>query len=287
MVMNRITTIQDGKKTYDVLTVELGSFNESYSALRKEGVELATAEQIARIRRLSGSDSSLSRNYGQWVADADIHQRRDSAVVLLVDGAHNPILQNIVEATNCHRNGKEFYLNARFVDQLRQLAKKDPRDAIKSGVLALPRPRKSEILGSSEINPFEVPADRLAEEVYFQFRLRDEAKPYGKFLKDAGISKVTVYLVSENSAKDPEHNGIPFARPLWVRYLDYGSEFYGNYRNLDSNGCVRGVRASAVSAKPQKISELESICRKYKVTSPVELKRALKLYKYFMSQQGK
>src|SRR3990167_1851941 len=105
-----VTKVQEGKKVYDVLTID-GSFDKAYPALRKEGVELATAEQIARVRRLSGADSQLCRNYGQWVAEGHIYQPKDSGIVLIVDGAHNPILQNPIEATNCHRQGKEFYVN--------------------------------------------------------------------------------------------------------------------------------------------------------------------------------
>src|SRR3989344_5529228 len=144
-----VTKVQDRKEAYDVLTID-GSFDKAYPSLKKERVQLATTEQIARVRRFSGSDSSLSRNYGQWVAEAHIYQ------------------------------------------------------PIKSGVLALARPMKKGMLSSSEANPFEVSVDELAENPYFAFTLRDEAKPYGQFLKSAGISKVPVYLVSESNTKASE-----------------------------------------------------------------------------------
>lgn len=273
-----ITKVKDGKKTYDVLTVE-GSFERAYPALRKEGVEIATAEQIARMRRLSGSDSSLSRNYGQWVAEAHIYQPKDSGIVLIVDGNHNPILANPSEATNRHRKGKEFYVdNSKLLNR----AEKDAKKAVKSGVLALPRQRKSGLLGSSEINPIEVSTDELAEHPYFQFTLRDEAKPYGKFLKEAGISKIPVYLVSENSTKDSEHNGNPFVRLLWVGCLDDGSGFYG-VRGLGYDGSrVRGVRVSTEGASSQKSRSNGH----QKITRP-NLEQVLKTVRPFVAEANK
>ena len=250
-----VTKVQDRKEAYDVLTID-GSFDKAYPSLKKERVQLATTEQIARERRFSGSDSSLSRNYGQWVAEAHIYQPKDSGIVLIVDGKHNPILANPTEATNAHRNGEEFYVNT---SKLLNRAEKDPKKAIKSGVLALARPMKKGMLSSSEANPFEVSVDELAENPYFAFTLRDEAKPYGQFLKSAGISKVPVYLVSESNTKASEHNGNPFARLLWVGLLGYWSGFSGDSRGLDDDSDrVRGVRpfASAVSASTQKSGEL-------------------------------
>ena len=46
----------------------------------------------------------------------------------------------------------------------------------------------------------------------------------------------------------------PFARQLWFRYLDGGSELDSNNRNLNYDCRVRGVRSSG-EASAQKISE--------------------------------
>ena len=245
-----ITKVQDGKKSLEIGTSQ-GSFDQSYPTLLKAGFRFHSAEQEARARILAGPNSHVSRN-GTYVNNAHIYQPKNSGIVLIVDGKHNPILANPTEAANAHRNGKEFYVN---VDKLTDLAERNPKKAIKSGVLALPRPMKKGMFDSSEANPFEVSVDKLAENPYFAFTLRDEAKPYGQFLKSTGIKSVPVYLVNEADTKKESN---PFARLLWVVDLDIGSAFYGNVRLLDNGyGRVRGVRssASAVSASQQNSKE--------------------------------
>ncbi len=242
-----ITKVQDGKKSLEIGTSQ-GSFDQSYPTLLKAGFRFHSAEQEARARKLSERDSCVNRS-GTYVNITHIYQPKDSGIVLIVYGKHNPILANPTEAANAHRNGKEFYVN---VDKLTDLAERNPKKAIKSGVLALPRPMKKGMFDSSEANPFEVSVDKLAENPYFAFTLRDEAKPYGQFLKSTGIKSVPVYLVNEADTKKESN---PFARLLWVVDLDIGSAFYGNVRLLDNGyGRVRGVRssASAVSASQQK-----------------------------------
>ena len=242
-----VTKVQDGKKALEIGTSQ-GPFDQSYPALLKAGFTFHSAEQEAHARILAGPNSYVSRN-GTYVNNAHVYQPKDSGIVLIVDGKHNPILANPSEATNAHRNGNEFYVNT---PKLLNRAERDPKKAVKSGVLALARPVKKGMLSSSEANPFEVSVDELAENPYFAFTLRDEAKPYGQFLKQAGIKSVPVYLVNESNTKKETN---PFSRLLWVGDLDDRSVFFGYSRDLNvGDSRVRGVRpsASAVSASTQK-----------------------------------
>lgn len=246
-----ITKIQDGKKQLEIGT-QTDSFDKAYPVLSEAGFKFHSAEQEARARRLSGAGSYICRN-GTYVNNAHIYQPKESNIILITDGSFNPITKNFAEATNCNRNGREHYVD---ISKLRDLAKKDPRDAVKTGVFEFVRPTKKGLIGSSEINPFEVPTDRLQDEAYFQFSLRGEAKPYGQFLKQAEIKSVPIRLVSKSYTESSEHNGNPFDRLLWVGYLDDRSGFYGSRRDLyDDDNHVRGVRssASAVSASQQKV----------------------------------
>ena len=272
-----VTKVQDGKKALEIGTSQ-GPFDQSYPALLKAGFTFHSAEQEAHARILAGPNSYVSRN-GTYVNNAHVYQPKDSGIVLIVDGKHNPILANPSEATNAHRNGNEFYVNT---PKLLNRAERDPKKAVKSGVLALARPVKKGMLSSSEANPFEVSVDELAENPYFAFTLRDEAKPYGQFLKSAGIKSVPVYLVNESNTK-AESN--PFARLLWVRYLVGRSTFLGGDWFLnDDDYRVRGVRpsASAVSASTQK-----SGTNGHKAIATPTLKQVLRTVRPFVADANR
>ena len=204
-----------------------GPFDKGIAALKAEGLELITARELAEARILGGSDHPVSRE-GLWVAEHPIYRNNKQADVLVVDGAHSQLLKHPVEATDAHRDGKEFYIDQKVVGELREQATPDG----KHGVLLLPRQaiRKA------------IAVEALADDAYARFLFRDLAGQYGQFLKDAGIMEVSVYVVDAGHAREQKQ---PFGRALWVYDLNLISRSGLDGDNLVlplNDGRVRGVR---------------------------------------------
>lgn len=223
-------TCQVGKKKVTIAT-EQDAFDKALAVLNKAGYIQTETKDLAQARIALGKQHDVSQ-YGSYNQEGFLYLPKDAKSILIVDGKHNPILKNPVEATNAHRNGKEFYVEA---DKLRQLAKSNPNDAIKSGVLLLSR---------NDIKNISV--DKLAEHPLSNFLLRDTAKDYGKFLKDANISSVPIYVDDKDYTQKQDK---PFARLLWLWNLGDNSGFDGFSWDLHDGSRVRGVRASTEGAK--------------------------------------
>lgn len=217
----------------EVLT-ERGPFDKGIAALRREGVRLISAERLALVRVSDDPKSPFSMQ-GNWVAENYIYATNGD--ILVASGSYNPLLKNPERATDAHRAGKEFYLEDKVFEELRGIAKADPEEAIRSGVLLVMR---KDIQG-------EIPSNRLAESPIGLFLFRQQAKPYGEWLKAQGalyevqgIRSITQWTTSEDYAKKQQHH---FGRALWVHGLFYRSGLGGDDQGLhDILGRVHGVR---------------------------------------------
>jgi hypothetical protein len=223
--MDKLIIPAGEKEQLDIYT-HIGSFDKGIAALNKEKLAIWTARDLAEARMLGGANHQLSREWS-WVGEN--FNYLPSGEILIASRDYNPILQNAEEATDCHRNGKEFYLNNKIAKDLRERAEKDPEKAIKSGVLLLPR---NAVKG-------ELPSTALKDEPLTYFLFRDTAKPYGQFLKENGIDSVPVYVVDAAHAKKQKQ---ALVRALWVDDL-FSRSFLVGYDYLHSSiGRVRGVR---------------------------------------------
>ncbi len=224
-------TYKIGKKNVTIAT-EQNVFDTALVVLNKAGYAQTTTQQLAQARIALGSKHDVSQN-GSYVQEGFLYMPKELDNILVVDGKHNPILKKPSEATNAHRNGKEFYVEA---DKLRQLATADGK---KNGVLLLPR---------STIKNISV--DALADHPLSNFSLNDSAKAYGKFLKDYGIKEVPILTVDKDYTQKQDK---PFARLLWLRSLNYDSDFYVYDRLLYFGYyLVRGVRGAPKTRKLSK-----------------------------------
>ncbi len=71
-----------------------------------------------------------------------------------------------------------------------------------------------------------------------EFALKDKAREYF----DINKNPITLYLVDKNIVD--KQSGTLLTQ-LWFGFLDYRSDFYGNYRYLDDGSGARGVKVSA------------------------------------------
>lgn len=228
---------------FDVGIVELRKPDESR---QKPSLELITAEQLAIIRIRDGLASPFSTQ-GTWVAENYNYGKGRAAEIVIASASLNPILKQPVEATNAHRQNKEFYLTDAVWKQLRAVAESDPYKAMKSGALLV---RRKDLKS-------EIPVEAFGETPETVFLFREQAQAYGNWLGVQGIKTVPQYSANADYAKKQPQS---FGRALWVGDLGSRSVLSGPNDLRDLIGWVRGVRfVPAERAAPQAPQEIKGI----------------------------
>lgn len=146
---------------------------------------------------------------------------------------NSPISASPEEATNAHRQRKEFYLTPQQLELALQDSVEFPLELI------------------------EIPTNRFNSEELTIFAFgngnAETAQTYGDFLKNAGIIAMPVFVFDKHFVNAQDYS---FAKKLWFGRLDNRSGLCGVVRGLhDDYGRVRGVLRSTGEASSQKISE--------------------------------
>jgi len=180
-------------------------FDVGKEALAKEGYRIISLQENARLRMQEGKDAFVSQN-GNWVREGVVYVPNKGMFLT----KNSPIMANAKQATDCHRKGQDFYLTAEQVEQ--------------------------SLADSVELIRENIPTNRFAENKITVYAFGEDAQKYGDFLKEAQITEMPVFLASIGDKA--------FARQMWFRGLDFGSELYGARGLIDGNW-VRGVPDSA------------------------------------------
>jgi len=202
-------------------------FDEGLSMLVKNGLELISLPQNAQLRIQQGKGAYVSQN-GNWVREGLIYTPKGKPKLV----RNSPILLSAKEATQAHREGKEFY---------------QPNTNILESSLV-------DSIDFPEENT-EIPTNRFNSNtlMVYAFGGEKEAQAYGEFLKEAGITNIPIWAVDKNYVNKQTQ---PFARQLWFGGLDDdGSGLIGGSRLVDDDGRVRGVRLNSGEAGARKNSE--------------------------------
>jgi hypothetical protein len=153
-------------------------FDKALNALKKEKYNLISLEENAKLRMQEGKDAFISQN-GNYTREGVVYLPNKEIYLT----KNSPIIQNAQGATECHRKGNEFYLNKSQTEKALKDAVKFPNDN------------------------YMIPTDKFGEDAITDFAFGKIAKDYGKFLKDAKINEMPIYLANcENKA---------FARQMW------------------------------------------------------------------------
>lgn len=197
---------------------EVAPFDKGLETLEKEGYNLISLQENAKLRKQQGKDSDISRN-GNWVREGVLYLPQKGRFLV----RHSPILYNAKEATDCHRKNQDFYLNGK---------EEQVEEALRDSV---------------QIDRKDIPTKRFKDDPVTVFAFGDFAQEYGDFLKDAGIKEMPIWLTNMQDK--------PFARQVWFRDLGGRSGLYGNSRILNiSYDRLRGVRyAEGVAQKTEQI----------------------------------
>ena len=180
-------------------------FDEGKETLNQAGYDIISLRDNAQLRMQQGTDSFVSKN-GNWVREGVLYVR-DKGTFLT---KKSPIMANPQEATEFHRVDLEFYLTAQQLEEALEDSVKLSRDSI--------------------------PTNRFAEDPVTVYAFGEVAEQYGAILSDNKLKEMRVWLAS------PEDK--PFARQMWFHKIVGGrrSGLVGDYRHLDGNNRVRGVR---------------------------------------------
>ena len=188
-------------------------FDEGLDVLQRKGYDLITLQQEAQLRIDKGPIAVISR-YGNWVLEDVLYIPKRKPLLTRM----SPIAKNPIEATQAHREGRDFYLTDKQVD---------------------------ECLASDyvEIIEEEISTNRFKEHAVTAFAFGEHAENYGNFLKENGIEEMPIFLADMQDE--------PFARKMWFWGLEFRSDLDGWDLYLGLNW-VRGVRANVGEADGKK-----------------------------------
>lgn len=224
-----------------------GNLQDCYAALSSKGFEPCDAANLAELRA-----KERKAWEGTWVANSIVY---DGKSVLITDGKRNPILKDIDTAELDNSAGKEYTLASNQIKTLRNHARTNVEDAIKTGVLKL--------------EDFEnVPVGQLSRRPYTGFLFRQNAGIYAALCKGEKVNTIPVYFLSE---EERNKVGEPFARQLWIRIMSCGSEIANSNdihcgRKNGSWGTAYGINlneeTSPTTPKSQSMDEIVEAMKK-------------------------
>ncbi len=183
-------------------------FDEGLEALAGAGYRIISLQENARLRMQEGAYATVSKR-GNWTRDGILYLPTKGTFLT----KNSPIIANAKEATNCHREGKEFYLTEEQVEQATQ-------DSVK-------------------LTDIPIPTNRFGEYRMTHYAFGEDAQKYGEFLREAGIIELRVRLTGIQDK--------PFVRQVWLCGLerDYRCDLHCGYWSLNDSNTVRGVRIFA------------------------------------------
>jgi len=208
--------IVDIKPTGIESAVVYAPFDKALEALTKEGYEIISLPQNAKLRIQQGKDSYISTN-GNWTREGVLYFPKEKPKLV----RNSPILESAVKATNAHGKENEFYPTKKQIEK----ALEDSIDF----------PEKN----------ITIPTNRFDSDALtvYAFGGEKDAKAYGEFLRQVvGIKEMPVYAVDKDYVNEKNK---PFARQMWFRGLGYRSSLGGLGGSdwfLDGVDRLRGVK---------------------------------------------
>src|SRR3989344_8118012 len=195
-------------------------FDRAKIVIEYADCKLATAQQVAQARIVAGPESSVSK-YGSWVAENFVYF--PNGKIFVTKAENSPILKHPAEATEAHRNGIEFHISEEEAASLEKLAV------------------SGEVYTLKQTESYKIPIGRFAKDGLASFVFRDTTADYAKFLQEAGVKEVPVWLVDSKSVKEQK---APFAKVLWHNGLYDRPDLDGG-RGLINGYRARGVRKAS------------------------------------------
>ena len=144
-------------------------FDKAKEALERRGYRIISLEEMARLRIQEGKGAEISLK-GNWVREGLIYAKKGEVFLT----KNSPIMELPVEATECHRNGRDFD----------DLAKID-RMTCEDGRSPLSRAHANSCkVGCADL---EIPMSKMDKWKLISYAFGSQAKDYVDFLKESLI----------------------------------------------------------------------------------------------------
>ena len=205
-------------------------FDVGKKELESEKYRIISLEENAQLRINEGPNAYVSQN-GNWTREGVLYMP-DKRILLT---KNSPIMASSVEATQAHREGRDFYVGDELDEALADSI------ALRGG---------------------NIPTKRFGEDARTRFMFGDGAEKYGDFLSEQGITEMPIYIGETGSD--------PFVRPVGLFSLGCRSGFGGGNGGLGTANRIRGVRD--VVAISGEAAHAEDILQKY---TPADITQAL------------
>jgi hypothetical protein len=213
-----------------------GPFDQTLKALKSQGYKLISLEEKAGLRMQQGKDYDVS-SQGNWVKEGALYVPGKGRFIT----RHSTVLDHPKKATQAHRNGKEYFVSDEQVKMTLEDSVQVPYKVNEIPTIRFGEEMKMTLEDSVQViyDVNEIPTDRFGEDVIAMFCFGKNAKDYGLFLKDAGISKMPLWFNEEDYVQE---QGKPYANQLWLYGLNIESALGGGNRILSCNCGSRGVK---------------------------------------------
>ncbi|MEK6893194.1 MAG: hypothetical protein AABX07_03235 [Nanoarchaeota archaeon] len=195
-------------------------FDEGKGVLENAGYKIITGEENAGLRVDYGKDAKVS-TCGNYVREGNLMVPKKGRFIT----RGSLVLAHPKEATQAHREGKEFYIT----------------------------PEQAEILLTDAVeisyDAAAVPTNRFGEDPVAIFLFGKNAARYGSFLRDVvKIDNMPLSFYGQEYINSKEQ---PFINQVWLAGLDDVSAVDGNW-SLNYYNAVRGVFFDAEGVAQQK-----------------------------------
>jgi len=184
-------------------------FDESIIEFKEKGYRLMSVEESAKLILQEGENSPIYKNSGR-VKEGIIYIPGEGRFLT----KNSPVLENPEEATDSHRNLKNFYIEENQMVKALENSVKVPW----------------------EKNSF--PTNRFNEEETTTFLFGELTKDYGLFLKDLGIKKMTLWSTEKRFV---ENRDKPFSNQLWFANSKEECIVGGHGRELHTKAPIIGI----------------------------------------------
>lgn len=193
------TEIKSAKLESTIIYAEFDKALEILSSINYEFISLL---QIAQLRMSYGKEHYFSKNEN-IVREAVLYIPKKGIFLT----KNSPIINNAKEAVQINKNGNEYFLTGRQVEQ-----------ALTNSV---------KLLGKS------IPTNRFKDNEITNFAFGNFAEQYGDFLYESGIEKMPIYLTRFSDK--------PFARQLRFKGLESKSAL-NSFGKISGDYAICGVK---------------------------------------------
>lgn len=186
-------------------------FDQALETLTEKGCEVISLPQNAQLRIQQGKDSYVSR-IGNYTREGVLYFPNGKPKLV----RNSPILLSAREATQAHRERKDFYPTQAQIEQALQDSFDFPQEDT------------------------EIPTNRFGENELTRYAFEDVAEQYGQFLRESGIETMPILVIDRDLVNKKSQ---PFARQIWFGELGSGrSALSGNYGRILTYSILRGVK---------------------------------------------